>query len=454
MNVYDSQRMRDLLMHYGYHPATDPTDAGLIIFNSCHIREKAAEKLYSEVGTWVDRTRNRGANRPLIAVIGCVAQAEGEEMRRRMRHIDIIAGPRAYHHLPELVRQAWEERESPSGQAIAQLYFAEEDKFDNLPLPGQRGPVAYLTIQEGCDKFCKFCVVPYTRGAEYSRPREAIMREAHALIAAGCCEIVLLGQNVNAWHSQDKQGRQLTLADLLYSLADLSGLARLRYTTSHPIDMRDDLIAAHGELDVLMPSLHLPVQTGSDKLLKAMGRRHDVSFYLDLITKLRRARPDIALSSDFIVGYPGESEADFQATLDLVTSVGFAKAFSFKYSPRLGTPAPKLASVSESVQSERLAVLQDALEIQRRVSLGNAVGQVQSVLVEKQGRHHGQWIGRNPWDQSVHVEHHDLTPGQLCSVNILAAGPRSLAGTYVMESDRRSSDRRSLDSWEITIARH
>ena len=424
MNVYDSERMSDMLAAVGYETVQAAEDADLVVLNTCHIREKAAEKVYSEVG----RLRALKRQRPgmLIAVAGCVAQAEGGEVIRRAPAVDIVVGPQAYHRLPEMLARA----DRAQGGGVIDVDFRPEAKFDELPAPERpAGPSAFLTIQEGCDKFCTFCVVPYTRGAEYSRPAAAVIAEAKELTKRGAREIVLLGQNVNAWRGEGPDGRDWTLARLIRALADIEGLARLRYTTSHPRDMSDDLIEAHGAVPALMPFLHLPVQAGSDRVLERMNRKHRASDYRRIVDRLRRARPDIALASDFIVGFPGESERDFGQTMALVRDVGYAQAYSFKYSARPGTPAAADSlQVPEEAKSERLARLQELLNAQQRAFNSGCVGKRLPVLFERPGRRDGQLVGRSPYMQAVHAEADAARIGKLMEVDILAAGPNSLSG--------------------------
>ncbi len=424
MNVYDSERMSDMLAAVGYEAARTAEEADLVVLNTCHIREKAAEKVYSEVG----RLRALKDRRPdmLIAVAGCVAQAEGEEVMRRAPAVDIVVGPQAYHRLPEML--AWAER--ARGGGVVDVDFRPEAKFDELPAPERPiGSSAFLTIQEGCDKFCTFCVVPYTRGAEYSRPAAAVIAEARELVQRGAREIVLLGQNVNAWCGEAPGGSTWTLARLIRALADIEGVERLRYTTSHPRDMSDDLIEAHGAIPALMPFLHLPIQAGSDRVLERMNRRHRTSDYRRIVERLRAARPDIALASDFIVGFPGESERDFEQTLALVRDVGYAQAYSFKFSARPGTPAAADSlQVPAEVASERLARLQELLNNQQQVFNRGCVGMRLTVLFERPGRRPGQLVGRSPYMQAVHAEADTARIGELAEVDILAAGPNSLSG--------------------------
>jgi tRNA-2-methylthio-N6-dimethylallyladenosine synthase len=437
MNAYDSARMAELLAPHGYELAQAAEEADLVILNTCHIREKAGEKVYSEIG----RLRALKTARPgfTIAVAGCVAQAEGEEMLRRAPIVDLVVGPQSYHRLPELLAQIG--GPEVGGRRIA-TDFPVDSKFDHLPEAASPvGVSAFLTIQEGCDKFCTFCVVPYTRGAEYSRPAAEVEREARALVARGAAEITLLGQNVNAYHGLDEDGagdRMVGLGALVRRLARIPGLARIRYTTSHPRDVDDALIAAHAEEPKLMPFLHLPVQSGSDRMLAAMNRGHDTDDYRRIVARLRAARPDLALSSDFIVGYPGESEEDFARTLDLVREIGFAQAFSFKYSQRPGTPAAAAEfQVQEAVKDERLARLQALLRAQQDAFAAAQVGRTLPVLLERRGRHRGQLIGRSPYLQAVHLDAPEAAIGTTVPVAIVAAGPNSLAGRMVADAPER-----------------
>jgi tRNA-2-methylthio-N6-dimethylallyladenosine synthase len=431
MNVYDSARMVNLMAPLGYAPVASADGADLVILNTCHIREKAAEKVFSELGAIrrLKGARERQGGRMLVAVAGCVAQAEGDEIQRRAPFVDIVFGPQAYHRLPEMVARALDS----AGEGILDTSFPAEPKFDYLPeSAAPPGVSAFLTIQEGCDKFCTFCVVPYTRGAEYSRPAAQIIAEAGRLIAGGTREITLLGQNVNAYHGAAADGGEWGLGELIRALARLPGLDRIRYTTSHPRDVDDGLIAAHRDVPQLMPFLHLPVQSGSDRVLTAMNRRHTVDQYKRTVERLHAARPDLALSSDFIVGYPGESEDDFRATLDLVAEIGFAQAFSFKYSPRPGTPAATAADqVPEAVKAERLVELQVLLQQQQRAFNEGWVGRVLPVLFEKPGRHSGQLVGRSPYLQSVHAAAPGGRVGEIVPVLIRAAEPNSLAGALL-----------------------
>lgn len=418
MNVYDSERMGEALVARGMTESAQE-DADVIVLNTCHVRERAAEKVYHEVGRIAARARHSGKERPVIAVAGCVAQAEGEEILHRAKAVDLVIGPQAYHRLPGLLDQ-----QQQQGSRIVDLDMPADSKFGQLPKRMKRAPSVFLTVQEGCDKFCSFCVVPYTRGAQVSRPLQDILDEAHALVAGGAREIMLLGQNVNAWADEKHD-----FGTLLRSVAAINGVARLRYTTSHPRDVTPDMIAAHADIPQLMPYLHLPAQSGSDRILKAMNRKYDCASYLDLIRKFRAARPDIALTSDFIVGYPGETEEDFQQTLDLVAKVGYAQAYSFKYSPRLGTPAAEEEDqISEDVKTERLHRLQALLAQSALAFNQSMVGAKTSVLIERKGRQQGQWIGKSPWLQSVVLNDPDLERGDLVDVELIAAGPNSLEG--------------------------
>jgi len=429
MNVYDSARMADVLAPLGYGPTDDPADADMILLNTCHIREKASEKVFSELGRLRRMREAReaaGQGRTLLGVAGCVAQAEGEALLERAPFVDLVLGPQAYHRLPEMVA-----RLSRAGGSQAQLDtdFPAEPKFDHLPPTGARGPAAFLSVQEGCDKFCTFCVVPYTRGAEYSRPVAAILDEARALVASGTVEITLLGQNVNAYHGEGPDGRTWSLGRLIRALAEIDGLDRIRYTTSHPRDVDDDLISAHAAVPALMPFLHLPVQSGSDRILKAMNRGHDGASYRRIVERLRAARPDLALSSDFIVGFPGESERDFQDTLDLVEEVGFIQAYSFKYSARPGTPAAGLpGQVPEPVKAERLGRLQSLLDGQQIAFNRRCEGLEMDVLLDRDGRRPGQLVGRSPFMQPVHVSAPADLKGSVRRVAIEQGQPNSLSG--------------------------
>ena len=441
MNAYDSARMADLMAPFGYAPAASPEGADLVILNTCHIREKAAEKTFSELGTIrrLKDARERQGGRMIVAVAGCVAQAEGAEILARAPFVDLVFGPQTYHRLPEMVARALD----AAGRQVLDTSFPAEPKFDYLPeTSAVPGVSAFLTVQEGCDRFCNFCVVPYTRGAEYSRPAAEIIAEARRLAAAGAREITLLGQNVNAYHGASPGGGEWGLGELIGALAGIPGIARLRYTTSHPRDVDDGLIAAHRDVPALMPFLHLPVQSGSDRVLRAMNRRHTADQYRRTVERLRLARPDLALSSDFIVGFPGESAADFDATLALVRDIGFAQAFSFKYSPRPGTPAASAADqIPEAVKAERLSVLQALLHDGQRLFNEASVGRVLPVLFEKPGRHEGQLVGRSPYLQSVHAEAGAERIGEILPVTIRAALPNSLAGAIVAQSPAAAEHR-------------
>ncbi len=436
MNVYDSGRMADVLAPLGYAPSPVPDGADMVILNTCHIRDRATEKVFSELGRLRALKNNREAagGRMILAVAGCVAQAEGEEILARAPFVDIVLGPQTYHRLPEMVARA-----ARAGGAVVETDFPPEQKFDFLPdAAGPQGITAFLTVQEGCDKFCSFCVVPYTRGAEASRPAASVIAEARRLVAQGAREITLLGQNVNAWHGEAPDGACWGLGRLIRELAEIPGLLRLRYTTSHPRDMDDELIAAHAGVPALMPFLHLPVQSGSDRMLAAMNRRHTAAEYLRLIERLRAARPDLALSSDFIVGHPGETAADFAATLALVREIGFAQAFSFKYSPRPGTPAAGApAQVPEGEKDARLQVLQALLREQQAAFNRACVGLTLPVLFTGAGRHPGQMAGRSPFLQPVHLAGPAQLIGAVAPVKIEAALPNSLSGT--LRSKERAS---------------
>ncbi|MBP2563735.1 tRNA (N6-isopentenyl adenosine(37)-C2)-methylthiotransferase MiaB [Agrobacterium radiobacter] len=428
MNVYDSVRMSDALAKDGYVQTEDMGEADLVLLNTCHIREKAAEKVYSALGRLRDmkKSREEQGREFMIGVAGCVAQAEGEEILRRAPAVDVVIGPQTYHRLPDALKRV------RGGERVIETEYAVEDKFEHLPVAEKatlrtRGVTAFLTVQEGCDKFCTFCVVPYTRGSEVSRPVRQIVDEAMKLVDAGVREITLLGQNVNAWQGEGPKGEKWGLAELLYRLAEIPGLARLRYTTSHPRDMDDRLIGAHRDLRILMPYLHLPVQSGSDRILKAMNRRHTGEEYIQLIEKIRAARPDIAMSGDFIVGFPGETDRDFEDTMAMVETVKYAQAFSFKYSTRPGTPGADLTDqVAEEVKAERLERLQALLLRQQKEFAESLVGKTMDVLLEKPGRMHEQLIGRSPWLQSVNLDAKTLKIGDIVNVRITATGPNSL----------------------------
>ena len=419
MNVYDGERMAELLDAEGLAPVDDADAADLVVLNTCHIREKAAEKVYSDIG----RLRRGDGSTPMIAVAGCVAQAEGSEITRRAREVDIVVGPQAYHNLPELVAKA------ARGEDALDTDMPVASKFGALPKRAKQAPSAFLTVQEGCDKFCTYCVVPYTRGAEVSRPWGAVIDEAKALVDAGAKEITLLGQNVNAWEADDDTGTRQGLDGLIRALDRIAGLERIRYTTSHPNDMTEGLIRAHGDVEALMPYLHLPVQSGSDPILKAMNRSHTAASYLAIIERIRAVQPDIAISGDFIVGFPGESDADFEATLDIVRATQYAQAYSFKYSARPGTPAAEMTDtfIAPEIADERLQRLQALLAEQQQAFNHNTVGKRTRILLEREGRKPGQRIGKSPWLQSIHVET-EQPIGAMIDVDILSAGPRSLAG--------------------------
>ena len=433
MNVYDSARMAELLAPIGYGLSDRAEDADLVILNTCHIREKAAEKVYSELGRLrlAKEEAALGGRKMMVAVAGCVAQAEGAEMQRRAPVVDIVVGPQAYHRLPELIARA----ARAEGRQL-DTDFPAESKFDLLPQERTAdGPAAFLTVQEGCDKFCTFCVVPYTRGAEASRPAADILAEARRLVAGGVVEITLLGQNVNAYRGAVPGEEAWGLGRLLAGLAAIPGLARLRYTTSHPRDVDDELIAAHRDLPQVMPFLHLPVQSGSDTVLEAMNRRHKAADYHRIVARLRAARPDLALSSDFIVGFPGESDRDFEATLALIREVGFAQAYTFKYSARPGTPAAAMPrQVPETVKDERLAAIQQLIGAQQGAFNRQAVGQRMTVLFERRGRQPGQYVGRSPFMQAVHARLPEESLGRLVEVDIVSAGPNSLEGEWAAGS--------------------
>ena len=425
MNVYDSERMAEALSGQGYEQVGSAEEADMILLNTCHIREKASEKIYSELGR-LKPLRDENPNLK-IGVAGCVAQAEGEEIMRRQPIVDLVVGPQTYHRLPAMMRAV------EAGEKALDTDFPEEDKFLHLPKDrrAKRGPCAFLTVQEGCDKFCAFCVVPYTRGAEVSRPVARILGEARDLVERGVREITLLGQNVNAYHGQDEDGREWGLARLIRELAKIEDLARIRFTTSHPNDMEDDLIAAFGDCDKLMPYLHLPVQSGSDRILKAMNRKHSAQDYLDLIARIRYARPDLLLSGDFIVGFPGETDEDFAQTMDLVRKVNYGQAYSFKYSARPGTPAAERADVAPEIADARLQELQALLTEQQRAAQDGMVGREMPVLFEKHGRQEGQLIGKSGYLHSVHAIAPAELIGQVAMVRIIKSATNSLTGALV-----------------------
>jgi tRNA-2-methylthio-N6-dimethylallyladenosine synthase len=439
MNVYDSHRMADTLAPEGYAETATPEDADLIILNTCHIREKAAEKVYSELGRvrLIKQAAARDGRRVTVAVAGCVAQAEGAEIVRRAPSVDLVVGPQSYHRLPVLLAQV------DRGERAVDTEFPVEDKFEALPAPSReatrrRGVSAFVTVQEGCDKFCTFCVVPYTRGAETSRPVDKVVAEAMRLAEAGVREITLIGQNVNAYHGEGPDGRAWTLGRLLHRITDVPGIARLRYTTSHPGDMEASLIAAHRDLPALMPYLHLPVQSGSDQILAAMNRRHTRADYLDVIARVRHAQPAIAFSSDFIVGFPGETDDDFDATLSLVEEVGYAGAFSFKYSARPGTPAAELADqITDDVKAERLQRLQRVIDRHQAGFNQRSRGQTLDVLFERTGRHPGQIVGRSPYLQPVQVMAGAAMIGEIAPVTITDLSSNSLFGSLARPIEER-----------------
>ncbi|WP_113280283.1 tRNA (N6-isopentenyl adenosine(37)-C2)-methylthiotransferase MiaB [Phyllobacterium pellucidum] len=441
MNVYDSQRMADSLATEGYSQTDSADEADLVLINTCHIREKASEKLYSALGRLrkMKDARAREGRELTVGVAGCVAQAEGNEITRRAPVVDLVVGPQTYHRLPQALARVRQ------GERVVETEYAIEDKFDHLPAPPKeqtrsRGVTAFLTVQEGCDKFCTFCVVPYTRGSEVSRPVAQIVKEAEKLADAGVRELTLLGQNVNAWHGEGADGREWGLGELLYRLAEIPGIARLRYVTSHPRDMDGALIEAHRDLDMLMPYLHLPVQSGSDRILKAMNRKHTGEDYLRLIERIRQARPDIALSGDFIVGFPGETEEDFEATMQIVRDVTYAAAYSFKYSPRPGTPGADMEDhVEESVKDERLQRLQNLLTEQQYAFQRSLIGKNMDVLIEKAGRLPGQMVGRSPWLQPVIIDVHGGRIGDIINVRIIDTGTNSLIGVREMNSQRNGT---------------
>ena len=427
MNVYDGERMGELLASQGIAPAPDGEDADLVVLNTCHIRERATEKVFSDVGRLV-KNGDKAGRRPLIAVAGCVAQAEGEEIMARAPAVSMVVGPQAYHRLPEMLARA------VAGERASDTEMPAIAKFDALPARTKRFPTAFLTVQEGCDKFCTYCVVPYTRGAEISRPFADLIVEAHRLVEQGAREITLLGQNVNAWRGADAKGDECGLEAVIREIAKIPELQRIRYTTSHPNDFNNALLQCHAEVDKLMPFLHVPVQSGSDRVLKAMNRSHTADSYLRLLDQFRAVRPDIALSGDFIVGFPGETEAEFADTLRLVDAVGYAQAYSFKYSPRPGTPAADMAGqVAPEVMDERLQRLQAAINRDQHAFNQASVGKRCEVLVERTGKRPGQWLGKSPWLQSVWFEG-DHAIGDLVTVELIEAGPNSLEGAVLAEA--------------------
>lgn len=462
MNVYDSERMGDILGELGFEQTPGPAEADLVILNTCHIREKAADKVYSDIGRLrgLKENKAKAGGDMIIAVAGCVGQAEGAEIMRRAPAVELVFGPQTYHRLPALLKKVGEDK-TPGGRArVLDTDLPVNEKFEFLAKgPQKSGPSAFLTIQEGCDKFCTFCVVPYTRGGEFSRSVSDIYNEARALVGKGAVEITLLGQNVNAYHGEGEDKTEVGLAGLIRKLSTIEDLKRLRYTTSHPRDMDEDLIKVHGEVPQCMPHLHLPVQSGSDKILKAMNRRHTTSDYLVWIEKIRKVRPDIALSSDFIVGFPGETDEDFAATLQLVKNVEYAQAYSFKYSPRPGTPAAVSENqVDEGIKAERLGELQELLNTHQRAFNDKMVGLEMDVLFERPGKFPGQIVGRSPYMQAVHVSlgdggqeaygkgQEDLSAlnsknymGRLVKVEITKAGPKSLEGKLVSSNPKRQT---------------
>lgn len=432
MNVYDSIKMQDLLEPFGYQPTDSMHQAGMIILNTCHIREKAAERMYSELGRIKqikDDRKSKGEGNVIVTVAGCVAQAEGDEIFRRASYVDIVVGPQSYYDLPELIAKI-----ARHEKHVIKLDFVEEAKFDKLPEQSNiQGVSSLISVQEGCDKFCTFCVVPYTRGAEFSRNLEQIYREIIKSVSNGAKEVILLGQNVNAYHGKTIEGKECSLADLISYVAEIPNLERIRYVTSHPIDMTEDLILLHGSEPKLMPFLHLPVQSGSNKILKSMNRRHNRDYYFDIINRLRNARRDIVFSSDFIVGFPGETDEDFADTLDLVKKVGYGQCYSFKYSPRPGTPAAVKEQVPEHIKSRRLAILQQEISRQQLLFNESCIGKIMPVLFDRDGKLDNQLIGKTCYMQSVHVINpaRDLF-GQIIDVKIIKAGASSLSGEMVL----------------------
>ncbi len=429
MNVYDSSRMEDIVLPLGYEITENDAEADLLILNTCHIREKASEKVFSELGRIKKKKLDKGGDM-IIAVAGCVAQAQGEEIMKRSPWVNMVFGPQSYHKLPEMIAKTMRKVD---GKGVLNTDFPEEIKFDHMPKPRVEGKAAFLAVQEGCDKFCTYCVVPYTRGAEYSRSTQAIMDEAQHLVDNGVMEITLLGQNVNNWHGVGKHGREENLGELIHKLAEIKDLKRIRYVTSYPSEMTQDLIDAHGNIEKLMPYLHLPIQSGSNKILKAMNRNHTVEEYLNIFESLRNVRHDIALSGDFIVGFPGESEQDFQDTLGVVKKVGYASAYSFTYSPRPGTPASVLPKqVNDQIKAERLSILQQAISESQQTFNDNLVGKTLSVLMESTGRRDGQLVGRSPYMQAVHCLMDESYMNQLVNLKIISASKFSLEGELVI----------------------
>ncbi len=431
MNVYDSSRIADMLKNEGYEEAKKQEDADLVLFNTCHIREKAAEKLFSDLGRAREIAEERLENgkKTVIGVAGCVVQAEDEQIVKRAPFVDFAVGPQMYYKIPQMLKDI-ERKKGHAG--LVDTEFSADSKFDFLPENKAQGACSYLAVQEGCNNFCTYCVVPYTRGAEYSRPVAEILKEAKRLIATGTLELNLLGQNVNSYHGEDENGKERDLAYLLRRVAELDGLKRLRYTTSYPADVNDDLIACHRDLKVLMPYLHLPIQSGSDKILKAMNRRHTSGDYLRIVEKLQEANPDLRMSSDFIVGFPGETDEDFQATLDVVNKVKYIQAFSFKYSRRAGTPAAIMPNqVEEKVKKERLNILQNLLFSYQEAFNKSCVGKVMPVLFEQKGRHKGQLIGRTPYMQNLHIETESDNINKIIDVEVTEATTNSLSGKEI-----------------------
>jgi len=430
MNVYDSGRIAGMLSAMGMKECKKQENADLVIFNTCHIREKAAEKVFSDLGRAeiIKQERAAQGKDTVIGVVGCVVQAEDEQIAKRAPFVDFATGPLTYHRIPEMIQKTLRKR----GQSLIDTEFPVEDKFDFLPENESKGACSFLALQEGCDNFCTYCVVPYTRGAEYSRPVEAVLAEAKKLVAGGTLEINLLGQNVNSYHGEDKNGKERDLAYLLRKIAEIDGLERIRYTTSYPADMTDDLIACHHDLSKLMPYLHLPVQSGSDKILKAMNRRHNADDYKKVIDKLYNANPDLRMSSDFIVGFPGETDEDFQKTLDMVNYVKYIQAFSFKYSRRAGTPAAVMQNqVEEKIKKERLEILQNLLfSYQEKFNI-SCVGKVMPVLFEQKGRHKGQLVGRTPYMQNLHAEADKSLLNKIVNVTVAEATTNSLSGKVI-----------------------
>ena len=432
MNVYDSGRIANILQSLGHEATPHIKEADIVIFNTCHIREKAAEKVFSDLGRYniIREERLSEGKNTIVGVCGCVVQAEDEQIWKRAPFVDFATGPLTYHRLPEILARVMRKR----GDFVIDTDFPAEDKFDFLPENHASGACSYLAIQEGCNNFCTYCVVPYTRGAEYSRPVEEVLKEAKRLVSEGCLELNLLGQNVNSYHGEDSSGKERSLAYLIHKLAELDGLKRIRYTTSYPADMTDELINCYKDIDKLMPYLHLPIQSGSDKILKAMNRRHTSGDYLRIIDKLKEANPNIGMSSDFIVGFPGENEDDFQATLDVVDKVQYIQAFSFKYSPRPGTPAAIMPNqIPEKIKKARLEILQNKLFDYQNKFNQASIGKIMPVLFETQGRHAGQLIGRTPYMQNLHAELSKDNLNKIVKVKVTAATTNSLTGSFIGE---------------------